>query len=158
MGEIEYKVAWTLSCPQCYQNAKFPNWRIPRFGPESVKCSNCGTTIRTNFEQWINYSAGQKIVMAFKEYFSPSWLGARGYNGFIIAAVTQWFILFIAISPLIAIGFSFGPYVSIYFALAAVIILFVFPVFPFYKRVSESQKCTKTGNPPVWKFRKGKSK
>ncbi len=87
-------------CTNC--GARISSWS-PRFGPETVKCGYCENVLRTGLDQWANYSSGQKILAAIKEYLFPSWTGLRGLDG-VIGLMFNVFLTFAVASPIMALA------------------------------------------------------
>ena len=128
----------------------------PRFGPETVKCGYCENVLRTGLGQWANYSSGQKILAAIKEYLFPSWTGLRGLDG-VIGLMFNVFLTFAVASPIMALAIvssetNLPVQIVDFLGIFALLFILAFPLFPLYRMIRQSNSFTRTGAPPTWKW------
>ncbi len=154
MAKIEYKITY-MYCPKC--KTKFGHRRI---GPAQIECGSCGAVLDTGLPTWDQLSRSDKVRLYLSEIILPSWLGVKDCNGIMVGCLTQVFLWALVSMPFMAI---MGPLMdsaddsSPLAMILTVVVLFVFPfAYPAIlalrvrRMARESQKFTKTGQPPVW--------
>jgi uncharacterized protein (DUF983 family) len=124
-----------------------------RFGPAQVNCYFCGKTIQTSLTPWQDLTQNQKVSMTLAELLAPSW----NYPGVTLVLTLFFGILVggaIVIMPLVFLfRNSHIPdwlTCSLYCPSILVYIL-LFNGTRLLKMISESNKYSMTGTPPIWK-------
>ena len=119
---------------------------VLRFGPSQIRCANCGLILRTGLTPWASLSPTQKFVIGVWELLAPSRLGVPIY------ALILNFIFVCTIS-----SFSMGAFIvnaptcGYGILLLEAIFFLVVPVIRLFRLIGDSNKCSRTGEPPAWK-------
>lgn len=144
-----------MSCPDCRTILKRGR---PRFGPEIIKCRNCGREIRTGLTGWSHLSPAEKVFIGISEIIAPSRFGPVLYS--LIFEFLIGFLLCIPIGcllvsihdPLTAlVSQNFATFIE--FSLVGLLLLIIIAALTarLIRLVKESNEFSKTNIPPEWK-------
>jgi hypothetical protein len=140
-------------------------WGIPRFGPETVICGHCGTTINTSLQPWAKLSSAKKFLLATSELIAPSYIGAYLQLGGIfylllnslfwigIPAGVASILIGLLISPS-AISSGSGPGMVIAAGVILIVVALIWGALPIrhlYREIRSSNEYSKKGNAQIWK-------
>ena len=104
-----------------------------RFGPQTVRCSYCGSVMRTGLNSWHDpwgafYESRPWYV--FAELLVPSWIRVPGGMGFVLHIFIFCFYGIIASLPLVALGGGVSPHPAWLSVAAPVLCMVIWVCYP----------------------------